>query len=72
MLDYPWWSIESQSAAVQPGGVPGVVSGRLPAGRHLLTVSWQGNPYASVGQLLAAVTLAVMVLARRRLLEDAA
>jgi hypothetical protein len=67
ILDYPWWSIESQSAVVQPGGLPGVVSGSLPAGRHQLTVSWHGNPYASVGQLLAAGTLVIMVLARRRL-----
>jgi hypothetical protein len=71
MLDYPWWSMESNTADVRPGGLPGVVSGRLPAGRHVVTVSWHGNPYASVGQLLAALTLAAVVLARRRLREVA-
>ena len=67
ILDYPYWSVSTDEPnQVQPGGLAGVVAGRLPAGRHRIHVTWDGNPLAAVGLMVAAGTALVLVFARRR------
>lgn len=67
ILDYPYWSVTSTDGeAVERETVPGVIACRIPAGRHILRVSWVGNPAAAVGQIVALVTVLLLVLWRRR------
>jgi hypothetical protein len=68
ILDYPYWSVTTaDEEAVEREVVPGVIACRVPAGRHVLRVSWAGNPAAAVGQIVALVTALLLVLWRRRL-----
>jgi len=68
ILDYPYWSVTTgDERAVEREVVPGVIACRVPAGRHVLRVSWTGNPAAAVGQIVALVTALLLVLWRRRL-----
>ena len=67
ILDYPFWSVSTEDGNVGgAGGAPGIVTCRLPAGRHFVDVKWKGNPLASYGQVIAGLTVAALVLGRRR------
>jgi hypothetical protein len=67
ILDYPYWSVASDDGqAVEREVVPGVIASRVPAGRHILRVSWAGNPVAAVGQIVALVTVLTLFFWRRR------
>jgi len=67
ILDYPYWSISTDALdAVPVGGMEGVVVCRLPAGRHVVDVEWTGNPLAGSGQIVAVITVLVLVLGRWR------
>ena len=66
ILDYPFWAVSSDGAPeVATGGVPGVVSCRLPEGRHLVSIRWVGNPRSAIGQIVAALTIVLLIVGRR-------
>jgi hypothetical protein len=66
ILDYPFWSVSAdEGRLVESELAPGVVSCRVPHGRHILRVSWVGNPLSAVGQIVALLTVLVAVLWRR-------
>jgi hypothetical protein len=67
ILDYPYWSVTTDDEkAIETDVAPGVIACQVPAGRHVLRVSWAGNPAAAVGQVVALVTALAMVLWRRK------
>jgi len=67
ILDYPYWSVSTGAPeGIGVGGAAGIVACRLPPGRHLVDVEWSGNPLAPIGQIIAALTVAALVLGRRR------
>jgi hypothetical protein len=67
ILDYPYWSVTSDNdPAIGSKLAPGVISCQVPAGRHTVRASWAGNPLAAVGQMVALVTVMVLVVWRRR------
>lgn len=69
ILDYPYWTVTADDEqAVEREAVPGVIACRVPAGHHVLRVSWVGNPVSVVGQIIALGTALLLVLWRRRLL----
>ncbi len=66
ILDYPYWSVTTDDEmAIESNAVPGVIACQVPAGRHILRVSWAGNPNAAVGQIVALVTALLMVFRYR-------
>jgi hypothetical protein len=66
ILDYPCWAVSSYGAPdVAAGGMPGVVSCRLPEGRHLVSIRWVGNPRSAIGQIVAALTVLLLIVGRR-------
>jgi hypothetical protein len=66
VLDYPGWSVSrSGGEDLPPGNVSGLVSCRVPEGRHVVDLEWVGNPWSSVGQIVAALTVLVLVVGRR-------
>jgi hypothetical protein len=68
ILDYPYWSVTSDDAELaQTDIAPGVIACQVPAGRHVLRVSWEGNPAAAVGQIVALVTALLLFWRRRQL-----
>jgi hypothetical protein len=67
ILEYPFWAITTDdSQTVQLGGAAGVIACQLPAGRHIVRVSWVGNPAASVGQIMTLLTVGVLFFWHRR------
>ncbi len=56
LLDYPFWraSVDDVAAPVQEA--TGVVEISVPPGRHLVRVSWAGDPCARVGLAVAVAT----------------
>jgi hypothetical protein len=66
ILEYPYWSVTTDGkGAVETKLAPGVVACRVPSGRHVLRASWVGNPLAAVGQIVALLTVLLLVLWRR-------
>jgi hypothetical protein len=61
---YPGWvaSIDGQAASVQPSGPLGLVTIRVPAGEHRLTLAYAGAPADSVGIALLFVGLTCVAL----------
>jgi hypothetical protein len=67
ILDYPYWSVTSDGeTAAETELAPGVVACRVPSGNHVLRVRWVGNPLAAVGQIVALLTVLLLVLWHRR------
>jgi len=65
-LAYPFWrvTVDGVPAAAAPDG--GVLGAVVPAGRHLVVATWEGNPLAAAGQAVAAGALAALALVRMR------
>jgi hypothetical protein len=67
ILDYPYWSVTTDNEkAIKTKVAPGVIACQVPAGRHILRVSWAGNPAAAIGQIVALLTALLVFFWRRR------
>jgi hypothetical protein len=67
ILDYPYWSVTTdKERAFETDLAPGVVACLLPAGRHVLRVTWEGSPAATIGQIVALLTALLLVFWKRR------
>ena len=64
-IDYPFWSVEVDGRQAAGTGT-GVLGASLPAGRHLVTARWSGNPLAKTGQAIAIAALAGLALVEVR------
>jgi hypothetical protein len=66
ILNYPYWSVTTDDGEpVAAASVPGVVACLVPPGRHVLRATWAGNPLASMGQIVALVTILFLVFRYR-------
>jgi len=67
ILDYPYWSVTVDGQRADGSdAAPGVIACQVPAGRHVLRVSWGGNPAAAIGQVVALLTVLLMFFWRYR------
>lgn len=67
ILDYPYWSVTIDGEkAGESDAAPGVIACQVPAGRHLLRVSWTGNPAAAIGQIVALSTVLLLLFRHHR------
>ena len=74
VLDYPHWRVTVDGAPAAGAGA-GVLGAAVPAGRHLVEATWEGNPLAKAGQAITAGALAAVALVavrrrRREALRD--
>ncbi len=67
LLDYPFWRASVDDVAVPVYGTTGVVEVSVPPGRHLVRVSWAGDPWARVGLAVAVATGLALGWGRLRL-----
>jgi hypothetical protein len=67
ILDYPYWSVTIDGDEAEgSAAAPGVIACQVPAGRHVLRVSWTGNPAAAIGQVVALSTVLLLCFRRSR------
>jgi len=70
LLGYWFWCGELDGRPVALRSQAGATRVEVPAGRHRVVVRWAGNPWSKVGQAVAGVTLAAVLMivgGRRRL-----
>jgi hypothetical protein len=70
ILDYPYWSVTIDGErATESKAAPGVIACQVPGGRHVLRVSWTGNPAAAIGQVVALMMVLLLFFWRYRRAE---